>query len=260
MGWLTRREPQIEDQLWHRLMTDYPFVAARAGSDLAALRTMTNRFLASKQFAGAEGLIIDDYVGAAIAVQACLPVLHLGIGWYEDFEQIVVYPDQFRVRSAGMDEDGLVHETDEYLAGQTIAQGPVVLSWADVEDSADGGNYNVVIHEFVHKLDLRDGLADGCPPLPQPHLSRWRNALEAAYDQFVTLCDDAEKRLPATLDPDSDEAAAYFAHLPLDPYASFDLAEFFSVCSEVYFTDPSKVEENFPDFFQLLERFLNSKL
>ena len=28
------------------------------------------------------------------------------------------------------------------------------------------GPTNVVIHEFVHKLDMADGEADGCPPMP----------------------------------------------------------------------------------------------
>ncbi len=255
MGWLTRRKPQIDDTLWQRLLADYPFLAARAQTDLDALRMLTNRFLASKQFAGAQGLIIDDYIGAAIAVQACLPVLHLGLHWYDDFAQIIVYPDQFRVRGSEQDEDGLVHETDEFLAGQTIAQGPVVLSWADVQGSSPDSNFNVVIHEFVHKLDLRDGLADGCPPLPGVVLRAWRAALDAAYRDFVQLCEEVEKRLPDTLDPDSEEAASYFAELPLDPYAALDPAEFFAVCGETFFTDPTSIVDFFPDYYQYLERF-----
>lgn len=259
MGWLSRREPQIDEPLWQRLLSDYPFLLARPGTDPVALRAMTNRFLASKQFAGAQGLIIDDYIGAAIAVQACLPILRLGIHWYDDFSQIIVYPDQFRVRASEMDEHGLVHDTDDFLAGQTFDQGPVLLSWADARGSESDSGFNVVIHEFVHKIDLRDGLADGCPPLASPHLGRWRDAIEKAYHQFVDLCNDAESRLPETLDPDSEEAAGYFGHLPLDPYAAQDPAEFFAVCGETFFTDPEKVLNSFPVFYQCLEQFFQPK-
>lgn len=258
MGWLSRREPQIDEPLWQRLLSDYPFLLARPETDPAALRMMTNRFLASKQFAGAQGLIIDDYIGAAIAVQACLPVLNLGIHWYDDFRQIIVYPDQFRVRASDMDEHGLVHDTDDFLAGQTFANGPVLLSWADAQGNEPDSSFNVVIHEFVHKIDLRDGLADGCPPMANALLSRWRAALDDAYCKFVDLCDDAETELPRTLDPDSEEAASYFQHLPLDPYAAQDLAEFFAVCGETYFTNPKKIIDSFPVFNQCLEMFFTS--
>ena len=42
--------------------------------------------------------------------------------------------------------------------------GPVLVSWRDVRMAGDG--YNVVIHELFHKLDMRNGDADGIPPLP----------------------------------------------------------------------------------------------
>ncbi len=258
MFWPVRHDPQIGEILWQRLLLDYPFLTKRSAADLAKLRSLSNRFLASKQFAGAQGLMIDDYCGAAIAAQACLPVLHLGLHWYDDFEQIIVYPDQFRVRASEADELGLVHESDEFLAGQTIASGPVILSWADVRDCQPGFAFNVVIHEFAHKLDLRDGEADGCPPLPRAARRAWRAALHNAYDEFVKLCDEAYDGLPPTLDPDSDAAAPFLRHLPLDPYAAQDHAEFFAVCAEVIFTDPVLIEKSFPVFYHRLKEFFKS--
>lgn len=255
MVWFQRRTPGIGDELWRRLLSDYPFLALRPTQQRVRLRELTNRFLATKQFAGADGLMIDDYMGAAIAAQACLPVLAIGLDWYDDFEQIVVYPEQFRVRSEEADEIGLVHEQDTYLAGQSIHGGPVVLSWPDVQAADATGDYNVVIHEFIHKIDLRDGVADGIPPLPRAARELWTKALDVAFNQFVEACDDAESRMPADLDPDSDQAWAYFADLPLDPYAALNPAEFFAVCGETVFTDSRRIEECFPDFYQLLIRF-----
>ena len=129
---------------------------------------MAARFLADKEFHGANGMAITDTVAVAIAAQAVLPVLHLGLGWYDDFVGIVVHPDEVLARRTVHDETGVVHHYEEVLAGEAMDGGPVMLNWRDVEGAgatADQG-YNVVIHEFVHKIDMRDGTPDGCPPLP----------------------------------------------------------------------------------------------
>ena len=36
----------------------------------------------------------------------------------------------------------------------------MILSWADTEQADSGGGYNVVIHEFAHKLDMLNGDAE----------------------------------------------------------------------------------------------------
>ena len=61
-----------------------------------------------------------------------------------------------------------MHEYDEALAGETMQGGPRMLSGSA---GADGGldsaeALNVVNHEFAHIIDMRDGFADGAPPLP----------------------------------------------------------------------------------------------
>ena len=102
----------------------------------------------------------------AIAAQACLPILELGLDWYAGWTGIVVYPGDFRVRRTETDEDGVVHEWDDELAGEAMPGGPVVLSW---DAAANDPQINVVIHEFAHKLDMLNGAADGVPPLHPGH-------------------------------------------------------------------------------------------
>ena len=41
----------------------------------------------------------------------------------------MVYPGDFRVRRSELDEDGVVHEWDDELAGEAMPGGPVVISW-----------------------------------------------------------------------------------------------------------------------------------
>ena len=124
---------------------------------------------------GAGGLELTDEIRLAIAVQAVLPVLNLGLDLYGGWVGIVVYPGEFRVRRQEPDEDGVVHEWDDELSGEAWPGGPVLLSWEDVtlgtaapEDGGEPG-YNVVIHEFAHKIDMLNGEADGYPA-PHPDM------------------------------------------------------------------------------------------
>jgi hypothetical protein len=138
----------------------------------------------------------DDAMRVSIAAQACLPILELGLDWYAGFTGIVVYPGDFRVRRKEIDEDGVVHEWDDELAGEAMPGGPVVLSW---DAAAHDLQMNVVIHEFVHKLDMLSGAADGVPPL-HAGMSRkaWLKVLDDAYQGF---CDAVERGQDTWLDP-----------------------------------------------------------
>jgi hypothetical protein len=51
----------------------------------------------------------------------------------------------------------------DVLSGEAWEGGPLIISWRDVQMAGDG--YNVVIHEFAHKLDMLNGEADGIPAL-----------------------------------------------------------------------------------------------
>ena len=61
-----------------------------------------------------------------------------------------------------LDEDGVVHDVREEASGEAWEHGPVILSWEDTElggASPEPGAqpYNVVVHEFAHKLDMLNG-------------------------------------------------------------------------------------------------------
>lgn len=253
-----RPPPAIDELLWRSTLADYPFVVRIGPQRLARLRDMAAEFLRHKAFAGAAGQTVDDRIGLAIAVQACLPVLELGLRWYNGFQQIVVYPDQFRVQRRETDDSGVVHEWSDVLAGETIDGGPVVLSWADAapadEPEADP-DWNVVIHEFIHKIDLRDGEADGMPPLPAARRQAWRRAIDGAFDHFVAMLERVERRIPRHVDPEGPEAERYYGSLPLDPYAGHDIGEFFAVSGEAFFLDSRRLREFFPAYHAELVGF-----
>lgn len=245
-GWLCGRRapPPIPDALWHGALARYPFLAQRPDAELLRLRTLTAGFLASKEFHGAQGFEITDEVAVDIAAQAVLPVLFLGLHWYDDFVGIVVHPDEVVARRETMDDAGVVHHYDEVLAGEAMEGGPVMLSWRDVAGAGDAAHegYNVVIHEFVHKLDMRDGAPDGCPPLPSAQARRdWLAVLQPAYDAFREQVIIAER----------------FGRKPtwLDPYGAESIDEFLAVASEAYFVSREHFAREFPALVPLLDGF-----
>ena len=233
-----RRRP-IPDALWALTLERYPFLARRGEDERAELRRLATLFLAGKEFHGAQGFVVGDDVAVAIAAQACLPVLQLGLHWYDGFVGIVVHPDEVVARREVMDEDGVVHEYDETLAGEAMHGGPVMLSWHDVAEagaSADWG-YNVVIHEFAHVIDMRDGIADGMPPLADAGLrARWRDVLESHYRRFCRRVDVGR-------------ATA------LDPYGAQSIDEFFAVAVESFFVAPAAMRAEHPSLYELLRDF-----
>ena len=108
-----------------------------------------------------------------IAAQACLPLLHWGeprkaLRWYDDFVTIVLHPGEAVARRQVVDEAGVVHEQAQVLLGEAMERGPIMLSWAHASNGRENTErgHNVVVHEFVHKLDMKSGEANGCPPLP----------------------------------------------------------------------------------------------
>jgi len=139
------------------------------------------------------------------------------------------------------------------MAGEAWLGGPVLLSYEDVALSADEGQrvagYNVVIHEFAHKLDMRNGDPNGCPPLHAGmSAAAWKQAFASAYEDFCRRVDAAEalpgRRAQATLDA-----------LPLDPYAAENAAEFFAVGSEAFFETPERLGPAYPGMYGQLRAF-----
>lgn len=244
--------------LWESVLADLPFLQRFGAASDCGLREQCGRLLATKVMTGAGGLELTAEIQVAIAAQACLPILKLGIEWYRGWSGIVVYPSEYVAPRRVQDEAGLVHEFDETAAGEAWDGGPVVVSWDRGADRDQA--YNVVIHEFAHKLDLLGGEADGLPPLdrtlhPGLEAHRWRRVLDDAYQRFSAAVDLIEAELPPDVDPESGAADPYYARLPLDSYAAQDEAEFFAVSSESFFVDPQRLADAFPEWFELLARF-----
>ncbi len=251
LGWLRKliSPPRaIPDALWQHTLAQYPFLTQRSSIDATRLRTLAAQFLAQKQFSGAHDLRVTDEMAVAIAAQACLPVLNLGLQLYNDFTGIVVHPGAMVARRSVVDAAGVHHFYKEALVGEAMQGGPVTLSWPDAAPSSEhlARGYNVVIHEFVHKLDMQDGTPNGCPPLPSRQArAAWQAAMQAAYQAFKEQVVLAER----------------FGGQPpwLDAYAATSPAEFFAVTSEAYFVNPVRFEADFAELKILFDSYFGKK-
>jgi len=142
------------------------------------------------------------------------------------------------------------------VAGEAMDRGPVMLSWDDVLASSitSERGYNVVIHEFVHKIDMRSGEANGCPPLPPGFAGQrssraareaWLAVLQPAYDDFREQTIKAER---------------FGTEAPwLDAYGATSISEFFAVACEAYFVNRPNFARDFPAVLAIFDEFFRPK-
>lgn len=244
-AWRRRQEARalqrrpIPDALWTLTLRRFPFLARRRAEDLAELRRLCSLFLDRKEFHGAGGFELRNDIVVAVAAQACLPVLRLGLAHYDRFVGIVMHADTVVAPREHVDEHGIVHQYDEVLAGEAVTGGPVMLSWQDVSESSvhEGAAYNVVIHEFAHVLDMRDGVPDGIPLLSDAAAQRrWHGEFEPEFERFCLAVDRGEDTV-------------------VDPYGCEGPEEFFAVASESFFVVPEALKAQQPALYRLLSSY-----
>jgi Mlc titration factor MtfA (ptsG expression regulator) len=226
---------QVDDEQWAEAEAQLPFLDHLDAEERHRLREMAREFLAEKEWSAAADLALTPEIQLSVALQACLPVLKLGLEHYRGWVGIVVYPGDFVIPRSITDEDGVVHEYDDAVLGEAWEGGPVLVSWFDDPEDADG--VNVVIHEFAHKLDMENGAVDGMPCLPADMSRRaWAAAFEPAYQDFCARVDAGEDTF-------------------LDPYAADHPAEFFAVMSEAFFETPDVLHDEYPAVYEQLRRY-----
>jgi len=241
MGWLTEwrrkrvlQKHRMDEALWRAATRGFAFIQKLSSPQESKLKDLVLLFLADKQFTGARGFEVTDPIRLSIAAQACLPILELGLDWYSGWSGIVVYPGDFRVRRSEVDEDGVLHEWDDELAGEAMPGGPVVLSW---DAAAHDSKMNVVLHEFAHQLDGQDGAMDGTPKLgSRGERDEWARVFNDAYYAF-------------------ERAAASNRPTLVDAYGAGDPAEFFAVVTESFFERPLALRREHAALYDVLARY-----
>ena len=235
--WTRRRAQAIDEADWAAALNALPILDPLNEGETVRLRELAAGFLAKKSIEPVHGRHLDRVDAAVIAALACLPILSLGLEAYARWRSVVVYPAGFVAREREVDEAGVEHEWEETRSGESWFDGPVVLSFEDVEASGRGEGYNVVVHEMAHKLDTLDGDANGRPPLHRGMDPKaWSRDFSAAFE-------DLSRRIEAG------------ETLPIDEYAADDPGEFFAVASEWFFERPDALDAAYPAVYGHLRDF-----
>ena len=241
-AWRRRRvlmRARLDEVAWRQALAAVPAARGLDGDEERRLRDLVILFLHEKRIEAVRGVELDERRRLVIALQACLLILELGIDWYRGWTTVLVYPDQFVTGETFEDDLGVVTVDDGARAGESWPGGPVILSWADVMEgvSGSGDGYNLVVHEFAHKLDMQKGEENGMPPLhPGMDPAAWQRDFSTAFDEF---CDDVDRG----------------RDLIVDDYAADSPAEFFAVISEAFFEIPELLQERFPAVYAQLVAF-----
>lgn len=208
----------------------------------AHLRALIQVFVAEKNWMGAGGLELTDEIRITISAQACQPLLGLPHDFYRNVESIIVYPSTVvpPQHKPGFFENTVtpaapVHPT----IGQAFQHGPVIIVW---DSALSGGRHpeyghNVIYHEFAHKLDMIDGMADGTPPLRD----------RAEYSDWVLTCSREYLRLKHDIEKHKKSF--------LNAYGATNEAEFFAVATEQFFDQPRLLIKHAPDLYRVLQEY-----
>jgi hypothetical protein len=231
------RRSALDECVWRAVIDRYPFTRTLSGEEQIRLREQTVLFLHEKSIVGAGGLVVRDEMRMCIAAQACMLILNLDLDYYRGWVEVIVYPDEFVAEYDTVDEDGIAHHVEAPMTGESWLEGPVILSWADAELRSGDPGYNVVIHEFAHKIDMLNGAANGFPPLHAGmDRAAWSRAFGTAFEKF--------RGRVARGEPTA-----------IDPYAAEHPAEFFAVLSEAFIETPAAVRAEYGEVYRQLAEF-----
>ena len=213
------------------------FYANAPVAERARLEELARILVAEKPWEPCGGFVLTPSAKLLIAVQATRLLVGMGeiVDPYPDVTSILVYPTAYIGQTKHRDALGVVSE-GFVNAGEAWMNGPVVLSWDAVarEAAHPEAGHNVVLHEFCHRLDMEDGLADGTPSLPSRAAVRaWAAVMTGEFERHVRATEQGERTV-------------------LDAYGATNPTEFFSVATECFFERPRALRRDRPALYALL--------
>jgi hypothetical protein len=189
---------------------------------------------------GARDVPVTDEMKLTIAAHAALLTAGFDTSTdpYRNVTAVVVHARTIMLRGHQPGPiPGVYTSAPRALAGQSgHGRGPIVLDWRTVrrEVGHPERGTNVIYHEFAHKLDQLDGVADGMPPLGSPEA-------RAAWVQTIgTNFRRLRRRGPDGL---------------VRAYAATNPAEYFAVTSELFHTRPCDLRDRLPRVYLRLAEF-----
>ncbi|MFT3905406.1 MAG: M90 family metallopeptidase [Steroidobacteraceae bacterium] len=190
------------------------------------------QLLERTRFIGCQELVVTRAMRELIAIQVGVLLAARGLARGATPDAVLLYPGEFVAPMGGMDEHGVMHESEQVLSGEAFGTQRILLSWPDVLAGARAGDgYNVVLHEFAHQLDHALDQELSSPDADHP----WHRILNEEFLALQAAVDAGEDTL-------------------IDPYGSDDPAEFFAVATEVFMERPEELRNQHPRLYAALRK------
>lgn len=191
--------------------------------------------LVELRWEAAGGFELTAEIEVTIAAHASLLLLGLPFDVFAGVRTVLVHPTTLVLSGEHSQVQGIVSDDPMAILGQADLHGPVLIVWDAVLDAArhPGSGHDVVLHEFAHRLDMANGVADGTPPMDPEAVERWVAVCTAAYDRVV----------------------AGHGGRSLRPYAGVNPAEFFAVATEAFFESPRLLNGEHRELYEVLAGF-----
>lgn len=176
------------------------------------------------------GLDVTDEDKLLVASSAVIPIFGFPSWRYTNLNEVLLYPnsfnEQYETSGEGRNIGGMVGWG---AMNRTMILSRNLLHQGFENEHTKG---NVGIHEFVHLIDKLDGSTDGLPEL----LMQRQYAIP-----WLKMMHDEMKRI-------------HKGSSDINPYGSTNEAEFLSVVTEYFFSQPELFERKHPELFQMLEK------
>src|SRR5688572_22084893 len=189
-------------------------------------------FLGTTQITGV-GTKLEDIDKIYIASSAIIPIFGFPKWEYCNLTEVLLYPDSFS------------HEFEQTGQGRNILgmvghgamNNTMILSQHELRQAFINktGKENTAIHEFVHLIDKSDGYVDGVPEIfvDKKYAMPWLEYIRQEITKIEGNRSD------------------------IDPYATANEAEFFSVASEYFFERPDLLKSKHPELYNRLAKIFN---
>lgn len=176
------------------------------------------------------GTTVTELDKMLVASSAVIPIFGFPDWKYRNLTNVILYPDTFdqQYQFEGGDRNILGMVGSGYMNGQMLLSRAALLKGF----SSESGKENTAIHEFVHLLDMSDGVTDGVPENFMPH----------EYTiPWLKMMHEEMHRIEA-------------GHSDINPYALTNEAEFLAVASEYFFQKPEQLKHHHPEIYEQLSR------
>lgn len=179
---------------------------------------------------------VTDVDRIFVASSAVIPIFGFPNWRYRNINEVLLYEKSFNAnyQTRGRNRNILGMVGTGTMSRMMILSKPALHQGFKNRRSKS----NVGIHEFVHLLDMSDGVVDGLPE----NLMKHQFVLPWLHEMHEEIKDIKRQKSN------------------INPYGATNEAEFLSVASEYFFNQPELFKKHHSELFELLEEIYNQDL